>query len=149
MMSEIIEKCWKQITHFGGVFFYMFLVAFFYILDFQELSKKMFVALTVAYVVTVVIRLFYFKHRPKRQKYKNIIERIDASSFPSMHSMRAGIYLVMIPHFLNSLTALYFFSILGIFICLSRFIIKKHYANDIIVGFILGLIIGLIGIAYF
>lgn len=148
-MNELLFNCWKHVTHFGGVFVYMFLVALFYVLNFQELSKQLFIALIVAYVVTVVIRLFYFKHRPKRQRYKNILERIDASSFPSMHSMRAGIYLVLIPHHLNSLLSLYLFSALAIGICISRFIIKKHYANDIIVGFILGLIIGLVGIAYF
>ncbi|MBW2998345.1 phosphatase PAP2 family protein [Candidatus Woesearchaeota archaeon] len=148
-MNIIIEKCWNQITSFGGVFFYMFLVAFFFVLDYQELSKKLLISLIIAYLITATIRIFYFKNRPKRQRYKNILEKIDASSFPSMHSMRSAIYIILIPHYLNNLFVLILFSLLAIMICISRYVIKKHYANDIIAGFVMGLIIGLIGIVYF
>ena len=36
-----------------------------------------------------LIKIFYYKNRPSKESYKNILEKIDSGSFPSLHSARA------------------------------------------------------------
>jgi membrane-associated phospholipid phosphatase len=49
------------------------------------------VALVCSYVFGSLIKLFYFKPRPKEQAYKNLLQKIDASSFPSVHTSNSFI----------------------------------------------------------
>jgi len=138
LLEKIMFKLFEQITVLGSVSFYSILVLFFLALGDYANSIKMIVGMGIMYTVAIGIRLFYFKPRPEKLKYHSWIEKIDASSFPSIHSGRA----VFLCSFFVSLTlgnlvnVLFFLLMLTIFF--SRIYLKKHYWIDIIAGIVLG-----------
>ncbi|MEM7102623.1 MAG: phosphatase PAP2 family protein [Bacteroidota bacterium] len=96
------------------------------------------IALAVNEVCCSLIKLFFHKKRPDGQAFKGALEKIDAGSFPSIHSSRiATAYLPMIVFADNYVTPV----IVGIFILLtatSRVLLKRHFLSDVIGGLAIG-----------
>ena len=141
-MKRIIEQLWNDATVFGSMMFYLFLIAFVYLIGDARLSLMLFAGFILSFAVVGAIRLVYFRNRPNKEGYDNIIEKLVASSFPSMHSMRAALMLVLFLHYYMDVWISFLFAVIAIVICISRYKIKKHYVSDIIVGFILGVLAG-------
>ena len=141
-MNRIIEIIWNDVTIFGSFVFYIFLTALMFGLREYNLSLQLLIAFVISFMLTFGIRLFYHKERPKKQEYKNIIEKLDASSFPSLHSMRAVILLVLFFLQYKSLVIALIFGVLALIVFASRYYLKKHYILDIIVGVMFGVLIG-------
>lgn len=142
MKNKIVNIIFNDLTIFGSVVFQGFLFALFFVLGEFFLALQLFISIIVVYLVALSIRYFYHKDRPNKESYKTLLEKLDASSFPSMHSMRAAILLIIIPYYYQSILVFILFAVLAIIIWFSRYIIKKHYFIDILAGIILGLIIG-------
>lgn len=139
--KELIQSLFRDITTLGGSFFYGIMMLF--VLGIGEL--ELFYQLLLGFIATtgfvVLIRTFYFKDRPNKQHYSGFLERIDASSFPSLHATRVVFYsLVFINFFSNSFITAWFF-ILMILVVYSRIYLKKHDWIDIIGGILLGLMV--------
>lgn len=107
------------------------------------LALQLFSGLILAYVLTFGIRTFYFRLRPDKEKYHNYFEKINASSFPSMHAMRASVFATLLVLFFNNnfLTVLFVVCAAGVGI--SRVLTKRHHTSDVIVGWIFGVIVAL------
>ena len=133
------QDFWRDITTFGGAYFYFILTIMLYILGEAGVSLEIFIGFFAIYLTAIIIRLFYFKNRPKKEAYNNIAEKIDASSFPSVHSARAVFLALSISKIFEKpeMTALVI--LLAGLVCYSRIAIKKHYWTDVIGGIILGL----------
>ena len=93
-------------------------------------------------MIVAAVRLAYFKPRPgqPRKKYTTLYERIDNSSFPSIHAARA----VMISFAIYSLAPvlLTVLVLLTVAVLLSRIHFKRHDWKDLLVGIILGIVMG-------
>ena len=133
---------WDDLTIFGSAIFSLFLIVLFSTLGFIDFSIKLLMSFILAYLVTILIRSFYFKERPKKQEFSNYIEKIDASSFPSMHSIRGSIYTTLFFLNFNNTYLISLFFILMIIISFSRYINKKHHLSDILAGLLIGMLIG-------
>jgi len=142
---KLAKKFFEEVTFFGGIVFYLFLIFLLYITGKPDYSIKLSLvfifALIIIYSLTFVIRLFYFKQRPEKIKYSNFIEKIDASSFPSVHAARIT-FLALFFMFSFTMNYLYIPVILVIwfFTIYSRYYLKKHDTTDLITGIILGII---------
>jgi len=136
----LIKKFFEEVTFFGGVFFYLFLVVLFYILGKTDYSIILILAFLFIYFVTFIIRLFYFKPRPEKTSYSNFIEKIDASSFPSVHAARIT-FLALFLIFSFTLNYIYIFMIVisWFLIIYSRKYLKKHHISDLVAGIVLGI----------
>ncbi len=128
----------RDISAFGGTPFYFLLLVLIlfsgdYVLLFR-LSLCYFIAVSFSFL----IRIFYFKERPEKKKYHNFIEKLDAATFPSIHSARAGIlsyaFYFRNPSVLSALLSLVFL----IIVVYSRIYLKKHFLKDTIAGAMLG-----------
>jgi len=130
----------RDISAFGALPFYLFLSIFVMLLGEIKLFLWLIIGLFLAYGITILIRVLYYKDRPIKENHKDFIERIDTSSFPSLHSLRVTLIFCLFGFYYKSLylTVLFFFIILLVF-C-SRYNLKKHFKIDIIFGFILGVI---------
>ena len=139
-MARIIKKFFEEITYIGGLFFFIFLIALFFFAGMRNYSIKLFIVLIGIYIITGIIRIIYFKQRPKKEEYDNFIEKIDASSFPSMHSARITFLCLFTLIFLNLeffiKAIIIAFGILGVY---SRVYLKKHDFVDVIGGILLGI----------
>jgi membrane-associated phospholipid phosphatase len=144
--SFFIKKLTKdfnsRITVFGRDEFYLFLSFLFLFLGFLELSLKLFISFFIAYILVSILRLVYFKERPIKYKVNTFLDRIEASSFPSMHVVRLSILLSLIYfEFSSNYYLLGLFSILLLLVSISRIKLKRHYRIDVYAGILIGLVI--------
>ena len=86
------------------------------------------------------IKLLFHRKRPNKQRYSNLIEKMDAGSFPSVHSSRAAFaYSTLILNSELFMGAVFFFMILTV--GYSRVFLKKHYISDVVAGYFIGFIL--------
>ncbi|MBN2094503.1 MAG: phosphatase PAP2 family protein [Candidatus Aenigmarchaeota archaeon] len=142
-LDHYVNEILEQVTSFGGMFFHLFLICFMFALGEIILSLQLFASFILTYAVTLVLRLAHFRDRPKKLAYSNIIEKVEASSFPSLHSMRvSAIFCLFYLFYGPGLVSLIFLgTALAVF--LSRHWLKKHHPSDILAGAILGVLVGI------
>ena len=121
-----------------SVFFLLLLL----LLSLQQFSLffQLFFGLIFTYAIVIIIRTLYYRDRPNKQEYKNWVERMDASSFPSLHTARAFFLALMLSHFFNQKYATIFFIFLACLISGTRIYMKKHDWIDVLGGVVLGVI---------
>lgn len=139
-LNFIFEIIIRDISVLGSLVFYIFYMFFILFFLNLEIFLNLGISLFLSFIFIFIIRLFYFKDRPKVQKYNNIFEKIDSSSFPSMHATRISI-LTFSSLFLGNIFYFIFMFFLSIVVCYSRIYLKKHFLSDLIAGYILGIII--------
>src|SRR5512140_2533540 len=101
MKTRIIE----DVSALGALPFFAAVVIGLWLLKLPLLAAQVLAGVILAYGVTYCIRAVYHKERPRPQAHTTHLERIDASSFPSMHSMRAAILCVLGILYIQSLEA--------------------------------------------
>jgi membrane-associated phospholipid phosphatase len=90
----------------------------------------------LGYAILSGIRLIYHKPRPKPQKYTNLLEKIDAGSFPSLHTLRASLIVFHAQQYVSTNTLLVL-SFTVVLVMYSRMMQKKHDVYDVTAGVIL------------
>jgi len=92
-------------------------------------------------IVCSLIKMIYPKKRPISQDYDSLLEKIDAGSFPSIHSSRITLtYLTLFINTENIALKIIMIAVI-LLVMLSRVILKKHYWIDILGGFSIGLLL--------
>jgi membrane-associated phospholipid phosphatase len=105
------------------------------------LCLKLGIGLILILIITTLVRIIYFKDRPNKEEHHNWIERIDASSFPSMHTARIFFFgLVMSQFWDYSLNLTILFLVVSLSVSYSRIFLKKHDWWDLLGGLVLGVI---------
>ena len=102
---------------------------------------KLLGALLINEVIGSIIKIIFPKKRPNKQTYKNLIEKIDAGSFPSIHASR--ITLTYLTLFLNTAITSYkiIYLLVIVLVIISRILLKKHFIIDVIGGLFIGFVI--------
>ncbi len=137
----IIKKFFEELTFLGGILFYIIFSLYFLFNKEYIFLTQLVAGLVIIYAVTLLIRLFYFKPRPKKIKHNNFIEKIDASSFPSIHTARTTfLFIFLVFNFLNNLWILSLILILSFLVIYSRIYLKKHDWVDVVGGIMLGIV---------
>ena len=145
MIKKVVKKylphLFLEITNLGGLIFYLMVLGF-VLLNLQFLLFwQLLFGLIVNIVVVVVIRILYFKNRPKKQEFTNIIEKLDASSFPSLHTARIFFMaLVFLIYFQNVYLGI-FLILVACLVAYSRYYLKKHDSYDLFGGLVLGVLV--------
>jgi membrane-associated phospholipid phosphatase len=96
--------------------------------------------LVIIEIVCIGIKFVYFRERPNKQKYTNIIERLDASGFPSVHAARSAFIFLYIASYSGIAVKVMLIGLI-LLVGISRLILKKHYLIDIVVGYALGVLV--------
>lgn len=119
----------------------------FIVLGPSSIFYTLLIALLVNEIIGSVIKIIFPKKRPNKQTYNNLIEKIDAGSFPSIHASRITLtYLTLFSS--TDIISIKIASILVILlVIISRVLLKKHFIIDVIGGFIIGFIIWFITFA--
>ncbi|MBI2148749.1 phosphatase PAP2 family protein [Candidatus Woesearchaeota archaeon] len=140
----IIKKYTKDafiaITSLGTAFFYSLIILFLLVSGQIKIAIHLIIGLFICYLLVFILRLFYFKERPKKEEHYNLFTKINASSFPSLHMM-SSLYVatVLSTHIKKPAVSVFLF-LLSLLIGYSRMYLKKHYFIDVLFGFILGLV---------
>ncbi len=88
--------------------------------------------------ISGAIKFFYHKERPNKEEHSNILERLNARSFPSLHSARSAFVFVTFFALSDNIYLKILFLMMPIIIGITRILLKKHYLIDVIAGYILG-----------
>ena len=138
-LKKHLSIFFRDITALGSAYFYGLVMLL--VLAFEEYRLFWILFFGVAFVmlVSVIIRLIYFKNRPNKENHHNILEKIDASSFPSIHVGRVWFMcFVMVASF--ELPVGVFFVLLALTVSYSRIHLRKHDYFDLLGGFVLAVI---------
>jgi len=103
--------------------------------QFDNFLKIIFIVFS-SYLISAFVRMFYFKNRPKKEEYVDFLGRIDASSFPSVHTARTVSTALLLNSLYSELLPL--IVIVGVIVLYSRIYLKKHDWVDLLGGVILG-----------
>ena len=79
----------RDISALGSMIFCIIILLIFLATKNYYLLRQWIAGLAVVYIIVILIRTFYFKHRPVQLPHTSYIERLDASSFPSLHAARS------------------------------------------------------------
>lgn len=145
---KFVKKFWNrfaplvfgEVTAFGGFFFYGLVLLFTLSLSLFNLFVLLLFGFVVSALITILVRTFYFKERPNKVEYSNYIEKIDSSSFPSLHTGRVFYMALVVSYFFQNvyLTALMMF--LAIITAYSRVFLKRHDYYDLAGGVVLAVV---------
>jgi membrane-associated phospholipid phosphatase len=143
MNKKFTDMIFRDLTTFGGEIFYLLVLTMIFAIKEITLFWNLLLGNIFAIAIVVLIRVFYFKPRPHTQTFSNLIEKIDASSFPSLHTARiwfvAFIFMKMWGFSVGTVV-----SILAILVTYSRVYLKKHDWVDVSFGFILAVVLYLV-----
>ncbi len=98
--------------------------------------KALMAGFVAAHLVTYIIRSVFFRNRPKKRGHTNTIERLDASSFPSLHAARTGASMGLLMLMFDQLVPV--FGGLIVLVAVSRISLKHHDIWDVLSGLFLG-----------
>jgi membrane-associated phospholipid phosphatase len=142
--KEIIQ----DISSLGGNPAYILVGAIFFFLGQAKVASHLLVVIALCYLVTTGFRLAFFRERPEKQKYRTILQRIDASSFPSLHAMRAAALVFIVALFFNHWLMWLFAFMASAAVAYSRVWLKRHHPTDVIVGTGIGFAIACVSLAF-
>lgn len=149
-LKYILDIVFKDISVFGGLVFYLFIsILYFIIFKNIILFITQLLGLFLSYIIVILIRVLYYKKRPDNQKYSNLVEKIDSSSFPSMHSIRICMIFIFTYYYLNNFFLSLLFLSLIFLVSFSRIYLKRHFLIDILVGYIIGIFLSIVLISIF
>lgn len=130
------DAFWRDVTGLGSSGMYFLLIILFFVLGQTRIGLQLIVGYGITYVISGIIKLTYFKDRPKKQNYNDGLEKIDASAFPSVHAARATFTALILSKIFQP-TQWFVFG-LTLLVCYSRIIVNKHDWKDVLGGIVLG-----------
>jgi membrane-associated phospholipid phosphatase len=139
-LKRISDVVFQDISSLGGMVFYLVVMAMMLVFDWMVFLELL-LGLVILVLITVVARLAYFKHRPRRMSFRNLVQRIDASSFPSLHAARIVLLAFTLHFVFNNAVVDVLLGIAAVLVCYSRHRLKRHFTVDILSGAALGLIV--------
>jgi len=138
MLKDFID----DVSALGGVTVYSLVVLATILLGEYDISYKLITSLLLIFVSAYSIKLVYANPRPdsKKRKLPSLLERLNESSFPSVHVARISVLSVCM---YSVFPALLYLSVLLIFLVgYSRVSMKRHYVSDVVAGVAIGFLIG-------
>ncbi|MFH1455821.1 MAG: phosphatase PAP2 family protein [archaeon] len=143
-MHLIIKDLVEGLTAFGSTAFYGFVIVLSLIYSMYILAAQLIIAYVLSLVIVVIIKSVYFRERPKKMKAVTFLEKMGASSFPSLHSMR----VIMLAIFCSVSLQNFYVTILSIVLVVvtgvTRVVMKRHYVTDVFAGFLFGAVLALV-----
>lgn len=139
------DRWTRDITSLVGLPSIVLIIFGLWTLEKIKVMEEFVLAILICEIVIYTIRYFYFRPRPigKTEDFASLFEKLDESSFPSVHAARAGVFAVVLSQILPT-SAKVLLWIAAVLVCISRVHLKRHHPSDVIVGGILGLVVGYI-----
>ena len=132
----------REISGFGGNPIYIAVMLSFLLTNHFGEFIQLFAAIIFAYAIVMAIRFTFWKKRPDyKTKPKNIWEKFDESSFPSMHVIRAVMLAVVLSLFFSNFIITLTTIVAVLLVSWSRIYLNRHYLRDVLVSVPIGLVI--------
>ena|SRR3989344_9338096 len=138
--EKYLDVFFRDITSLGSFAFHFFLILFIVALGQLTLVWQLLFSFFFTLIATTIVRMFYFKDRPHKQTHTNFIEKIDAASFPSLHTARTVAMVMIVLNAVQKNAVTIFLVGFSALIIYSRVYLKKHDWEDVAGGIILGVV---------
>jgi undecaprenyl-diphosphatase len=112
----------------------------------SRLGERIVIITAITWLCTTVLKLFIQRPRPEGEQ-KFFYLNIDANSFPSGHAVRAGGLTVALGSILPVCGVL-ILVLWALCVCFSRVALGLHYVSDVVAGFVVGALAGLLLITW-
>lgn len=136
MLQKQINEFLRDVTAMGGLAASLLIILLF-------MTSPLLVPLIAGSMLTaafvLIIRIFYFKPRPKKEEFTNFWQKIDASSFPSLHTARIVFLAILFSVYFSNLYSTVLFTVTAALVSYSRVYLQKHDWIDIVGGIALGI----------
>ncbi len=136
-----IKEVTQDAAGLGGLAIYVLVAIIFFLLGNIKVAAELIIALALLYLVIAAIRVVFFKKRPDKQRYRGFFTKIDASSFPSMHTARSLTLAIILATVFTQQTVRILLAIAVLGVAYTRIRLKRHYTSDVIGGLILGALV--------
>ena len=143
-LKRFHDEVLRDVSALGGSLFTSLGVVLIFLIGKTSLFVELVAGLIAVYVLGIGARQLYFKERPKKLKHTNWAEKIYASSFPSIHSMRAWLYVMVFGLYFDNLLLWIVLICVGIIVAYSRMYLEKHDFVDVAVGSVIGIVVGIV-----
>lgn len=137
-----LDEVMRDTTALGGLAVYGFIAVLFLLLGKTSVFAQLVVGLALCYGIIAIIRLVFFRIRPDKQKYSGFLTKIDAGSFPSVHSARVTVLAIILAQFFAEPLISAWLALGVLAVVVTRVLLKRHYVSDVIGGIVLGSLIG-------
>lgn len=137
------EENIRDISSLGGNPVYVAVAVLFWLFGYPQVAYQLAAGLALCYLTTTILRIAFFRQRPKKQQFRNVLEKIDASSFPSLHSMRAAVLSTAIAMFFSQPAVWLLAAVTAASVAATRVMLMRHHRTDAIAGLIIGAAIAL------
>ena len=137
-----LEEVMRDTAALGGLALYGLIAVLFLLLGKLNVFVMLVIGLALCYGIISIIRLVFFRIRPDKQRYSGVFTKIDAGSFPSMHSARVTVLAIILAQFFAApvISALLVLGVLSVVV--TRVLLKRHYVSDVVGGVVIGALIG-------
>ncbi len=131
----------RDVGALGGLPLFVVITVYFAVVD-MDVALRLVGSLIAIMGTVYTIKFFYFKPRPTvtADTFDTVMERLESSSFPSLHAARAALLFMAFCTGRGMLTG--FALLLVAFVGCTRLILKKHDIVDVLAGFTLGAMAG-------
>lgn len=137
-----LDEVMRDTTALGGIALYGFIALFFLLLGSAEVFVQLAIGIVLLYAVISPLRLLFFRIRPDHSAYAGLFTKIDAGSFPSMHSARSTLLAIVLGTVFNSALAWALLALAVVAVISTRVMLKRHYVTDILGGIVVGVLVG-------
>lgn len=142
-IKSVLDEFFSAITSFGSPVFYILVILVLFKLGIP-FAISLFLSLIFVELFCIAIKLIYRKERPVEQARDNIYNKIDANSFPSVHSARISLIAAMFSLYFKDTPIFIISIIIMLGVGYSRIYLKRHHSIDVLAGFLIGIITAII-----
>ena len=132
----------RLFTHTGTFMFWMPALIVWYFVFPDNWQIPFLIAQTINMLMVQVLKRAIKRERPEFGDHSMGVVKFDIHSFPSGHSARAGLIMVILPLIFPQWTILWI--IYAFALMVSRLLLGLHYVSDILAGLLLGLLSALL-----
>lgn len=134
----------RQLTEIGGLVLYSVLIGLVFALGEVTLFWIMLINFLLIMILSSIIKAVWYVPRPKVMQFNTLLEKINAGSFPSVHSARASsLALILSTYFGGFWFTLGICTVAGM-VGMSRIILQKHYFSDVLGGTLIAVLVWLV-----
>lgn len=139
LKKNLVEDFFQQVSAIGSYPIFILIAITFMLIGELESAWFILVGTVLLYIFAVPIRLYFFKNRPKPIAYKNLLEKVRASSILSLHGARISfLFLFMIEYFNYHFEHIMFLLAISLLVIYSRIYRRRHKPIETLIGVILG-----------
>ena len=140
LVKEHLHYFFREMATFGGFFFFASIIFFVGVIGEWILFNQLILGFVLVYGISIILKHFYFKTRPKKQRFTNWFEKLEASAFPSTHAMSSVfLALIFMDFFAKLLLDIVLLAAVAL-ISYSRIYLEKHDYVDVTVGLVVGVV---------